>query len=346
MVMPARSDELVMSNEEMSAALEAPATADAAETVEPDDLGSDDEVPATWVDEDEGDQDELDPDSEPAARQKKGAPQVRDVKANGKVHKVDMSDQAAVDQLLSLGLGARQVFSERDQLRKSTKTMQTQLADAKKYQDLWQKLEASKNDHDGLYQKVFGKSFAEAAKAFVAEQQAYEQASPEERRYMDLRRQIEADRRKTDEDKVTREAEARKLEERQDQLDLRELKTQMTPEFMKYEFTSKVADEDVAAKMNKALWKLTVSDLKEQYGDLDEVPPGAIRKAFRETHDMLWSNHKQVAQKEVKQITETKKKTSKEQAQLASTRNYGSGKSLDALAKEKDPVKLWKKMFR
>ncbi len=339
------TNELVMSNEEMTAALEVPEPQ--GESAEPDDLGTDggDDVPATWEDR-EGDEDEQS--AEDGTPPRKSAPDVREYKANGKVHKVDMSDRKAVDQLLTLGLGARPVFTERDQLRKTLKARDVEVTGYKQKAELFDKLESLKSDHDGLYERIFGKKFSEAAKARADEQAQYEAASPEERRYMDLRRQVEEDRRKADQASKARDEAEKALETRQQALDLKELKSQMTPEFMKYEFSDKVQDEGIAARMNKALWKMTISELREQYGDNEEIPQQALRKAFRDTHDLLWSNHKQVAEAEVKKITTTKKQNAKEQAATASTRNYGSGgnKTLGDLAKEKDPVKLWKKMFR
>lgn len=349
--MGTQSNELVMSNEEIESAMSADDAPEPTSDTDSEGLAANDtddgDIPSAWdQSDDEGDSDTEAKSATPATRNK-SSQSVREYKANGKVHKVNLADQKSVDELVTLGLGARQVFTERDQLRKSLKAKEAEIADSKKYKDLWTKLEARKHDKEALYESIFGTKWSDDAIAHAKHQEAYEAATPEQRQFMDYKRQMDEDRKQREAEKREFEEYKKQVAEREHAANLKEAKSTLNPEFYKYEFSSKVKDPDVAAKMNKALWKLTISELREQFGDEQEIPPSAIRSAFKETHDMLWSNHKQVATEEVKKITEKKKTSSKEQAQIASTKNYGTGgKSLDALSKEKDPVKLWRKMFR
>lgn len=337
----AASNELVMSNEAIQASLsETPEEV----TADPEHEGwqePEDDLSA-WQDEDNGEEQEA---SEDAPARKKGAPTVRKVKANGKIVDVDMADSEAVDRLLSLGLGARQVFSKADKLEKSNKSLTAQLAELQKYKDNWQKLESRKTDKAALYEAIFGTKWHDDIKADREYQERYNAASPAERQFMDYKRQLDDQKRQMDQERQERESARAAFDAEKDQLKLQSLKGVMTPELQRYDFTQKVKDEATGERMNKALWRLAIADLKEQYGDQDDIPPSAVRKAFRETHDMLWSNHKQAATQQVKQVVEKKKTAAKEQAQIASTRNYNTGKDHKDLAKIKDPVKLFKKMF-
>jgi hypothetical protein len=335
-------NDLVMSNEDIAAELSSDGEVDQTpESVEIDHDPSEDDVESTWEDALEGEEG-ADQDQN-ASSQRKAATTVRKVKANGQIHEVNMADTAAVDRLLSLGLGARQVFTERDKLKKQLTTLQSQTKEAGKYRDLWNKLEAAKSDRDGLYEKIFGEKFGDADARFYQQQQAYESATPEEKRIMDLQRKLEAQEKSWADRQREIEDKQKEVEELRSKTELKELRSMLTPEFHKFEFSSKVKDSAQAAKLNKALWKLAIAELKEQ-GDLDELPPEMIRKAFKDTHDMLWASSQQSARQEMKAITEEKKTAAKQQAQVASTRNYNAREV--SSTKEKDPVKLFRKMFR
>lgn len=349
----AAANELVMSNEEIAAELAqdgaaaaAPAAAES-ESTDPA-LDSDEEIDNPWLsdgDAEEGDQEsETDADSDETAQQKAAAQAVREFKANGKTHQVNMADQKLVDQLVTLGLGARPVFTERDQLRKQVGAKDKQIAELGKYKDLWTKLESSKHNHDALYEKIFGRKFDEVIGERSKWSQQYENASPEEKRLMDLQRRLEQSENAEVERRRLLEQQQADLAAKAEAAERKELKAMLLPEFYRHEFSSKIKDPDRAQKLNTALWKLTVSNLKAN-GDEWEPTPEAIRKAFRETAEMLYGEAKQGARTEVKQIVEKKKKTAKEQAQVASTRNYAGTSDTKALAKEKDPVKLFRKMF-
>jgi len=327
-----------MSTEDISAELSegADATQDN-DTEENLDLDDTDDVPSTW--DDKGDPDTDDSDTDDTAQE---TAQVIRVKAGGQVHEINMADTERVQQLLSLGLGARPAFAERDKLRKAVSGKDKEIEALKKYKGLWDKLEASKGNREALYEKIFGEKFETAAKAWKDQQDQYESASPEERRLLDLQRKTEAQAREFEERAKTWEERQRDADTKVEQASLKELRAQMLPEFYKYEFSEKVKDQATAAKLNKALWKLAIAELKEQ-GDVEDLPAEVVRKAFRDTHDMLWSNAQTSAKQEVKRIVTKKKETAKKQAQVASTRNYTGDPS--KLAQEKDPVKLFRKMF-
>ncbi len=345
------TNELVQSNEQIQESLKDIPEDDAPADPEPADLGSDDpeEDDGTRPWENRDPEDEATAESDTPSR--KSAKAVREIKANGKVHQVDMSDQTAVDRLLSFGLGARQVFTERDNLAKAAKAKDAQITDLSKYKDLWTKLEASKHDKAALYEKIFGAKWDDDVKAYADYKREYEAASPERKEYLDWKRQVDEDKRVMAAERAEREAESTKLSSERSALKQDSMKGVMVPEFQKYEFTSKVKDEALATRMNKTLWREAIADLKAEYGHLDDdqkIPPAAIRKAFKEAHDMLWSNHKTAADTAVKEAVVKKKAAAKESAQLSSTRNYSDNNKDQAAEYKKlakDPIKLLQKMF-
>jgi hypothetical protein len=335
-------NELVMSTEDIAAELGSDTdVADSPDaSLDNPDLDSDAEIPNSWEDA-EGDNLEADDDDTPAPAKKKQAQTVKQYKANGKVVEVDLTDQARVDQLITLGLGARQVFSERDSLKKANVTKDKTIAELSRYKDLWTKLEGAKGDHDALYEKIFGRTFDETYAERKQQREEYEAATPEERRLMDLQKKFEADRKAWEDRQKQIEEREKKVSENAEQAERKEIRAQLLPEFYKYEFSSKVKDPEVAEEMNAALWRLTVGNLKK-YEDLS---PDVIRKEFAKVAKMLSGSAAEQAKTEVKKITEEKKKASKQQAQVASTRNYAGTPDVSKLSKEKDPVKLFRKMF-
>jgi hypothetical protein len=346
--MAAHTDELVMTPAQIEAEVGSESDFEAGDQTDQDDIApegleSDADVETTWDEQQDGDEAADDTD----AKARKSAPQVRKFKANGKDVDVDMGDQSRVDQLITLGLGARSVFTERDNLKKSLAAKDKQLAEAAKIQKLWNQLEDAKGDHDSLYEKIFGTKFEERALALAKERQDYENASPEERRFLDLQRRLA----EAEKSQGQKEADARKrqeaLEAKERDAEVREYKAKLSSEFYKHEFSSKVEDPVHAEKLNKILWRQVVADLKSEFGDADEIPADAIRRAFKENASVLSTTIKQQAAKEVKRAVDEKKQTAKQQAQVAATRNYNKRETDEKkLARTSDPVALFKQMFR
>lgn len=338
------NNELVMSTEEITQELgqtEGVAEDDlSGADPEVPELDSTDEVDNPWLDgKEEGDSEEgaEDEASEDSTQT------IREYKANGKIHKVDFADQTKVDQLVTLGLGARQVFSERDALRKQMSAKDKQIEGLKKFESLWNTLESSKGNHDALYEKIFGKKFDDVLTERKKWADDYAAASPAEQRLMEMQRKMEATQAAEQERISAAQKREQELAEKEQIAARKEFKASLLPEFHRYEFSSKIDDPVQAEKMNAALWRLTVSNMK-RHGDEWQPTQEEIRREFKEVADMLLGSVKGSAEKEVKKITETKKKVAKDKAQIASTRNYPGSKD-SKLLKEKDPVKLFRKMF-
>lgn len=344
------SNELVYSNEEAAAELSAEDTADEA-TPELDesnpDLDSADEVESTWED---GDPEDPDAETDASAQDEAPAQTVRKIKANGQIVEVDMSDQERVDQILTMGLGARQVYAERDKLRKVVGLKDKAIADGAKYRDLWTKLEEAKaQGRESLYEKIFDEKFEVAAKRWADEQSAYEQATPEQRRVLDMERQLRARLQATEAEAKKRAKADEDVAEKTRKAEIKEARATLMPEFMKHEFSAKVKDPARAERLNRILWRDTIANLKAKHGALEsweEVPLEDIRAAFKETAETLFDSRetKTQAKAEVKKVIDNKKQVAKTQAQAVATRNYQP--SIKNHDKEKDPIKLWKKMFR
>ena len=338
-------NELVMSTEEINAELSSTEDVDLdSEALDNPELESDDEVPNSWEDGTEGDSEDEEATTDTPQQKKKADQAVSQYKADGRTHEVDLSDQARVDQLITLGLGARRVFSERDQLKKALDTEKKARQEDGRYKDLWNKLEAAKGDHDALYEKIFGRKFEEVYAERKQRDAEYDAASPEERRILDMQRKFEAQQKAWEAQQRDLESKQKDVETKAEEAERREVRSMLMPEFYKHEFSKRVKDPEVAAEKNEALWRLTVGNLKK-YGDDWQPDAETIRKEFAKVARMLAGNAQETAKKEVAQITAEKKKAAKTQAQLASTRNYSGSADTSKLAKEKDPVKLWRKMF-
>ena len=327
----ATNNELVMSDEEIQAELGTNDESSADVNQEPEDEGNF----SSWEDE-TSDVDGADAtDANAAAVQ----PQTRTFKANGREVEVDMSDQEGVDRLITLGLGARPLFSKVDKLTKELSTAKQRLEAVGRYEKAWKKLDGLKSDHDALYEAVFGKKYDDAFKERKDWQDRYEAASPDVQRAMVDQRQNAVEAAKLKREREEWEASKGENETRAEEVDRKELRTQLLPEFHKNEFSSKIKDPVRAEKLNAMLWRQTISNLK----GYDEITPDLIRKEFREVAALLAGDAKE-AKQAVKKVVEEKKQVAKQQAKVAATRNY-SGSSDKDLSKEKDPVKLMRRMF-
>lgn len=305
--------------------------------------GADIDVPSSWEDGYESDSEESSGKKSSAPATAKQSQAIREFKANGAVHKVDLSDQKRVDELISLGLGARPAFSERDKLRKQVSARDKQLSELNQYKEMWSKLEAAKShSKEALYEKVFGEKFSDAVARESQRRASYEAATPDERRMMDYEAKMQEHQRALEQREAEWNARQKDVESKAKQAEIKELRSMLLPEFQRHEFSSRIKDPDRAQELNAVLWQQTIANLKRKHGaDIEQLTPDLARKEFKRVASLLSSGD---AKEEVKAITEKKKQESKTQAQAASTRNYKQSDPRE-LAKEKDPVKLWRKMF-
>jgi hypothetical protein len=337
--MPGAANELVLSNEEIQAELGSPDTDVSEEQV--DQVSESDEDFSNWEDQTDDDAQSVGEDGETAPVEA----QVRQIKANGKMHEVDMNDQEGVDRLLALGLGARQLFSKADKLEKENASLKKKVESGSKYERMWKKMDSLKSDHDALYEAIYGRKYEDAYKERRDWDNRFEAASPEQQQVMLEQKSTADERRRLERERQEWENSKQETDSKVEAAERKELRAQMLPEFYKYEFSSKIDDSVQAEKLNAVLWKTAVSNLKA-YGDDVEITPELIRKEFRETAELLGGSAKKTAEKEVKKVIEQKKQTSKEQAKVAASRNYGANSPDRDLAKEKDPVKLMRLMFK
>lgn len=334
-------NELVMSPEQIQATLSSIPDDNQSQPTESHDTHE----RASWEDSYEDDSVDSDGhDTDVSAPAQKQAQTIREFKADGGVYKVDMTNQERVDELISLGLGSRRAFSERDKLRKLVSNKDKQLTDLTKYKDLWNKIEVARTQSkETLYEKVFGEKWTDAVQREVERHLRYQQASPEERLLMEQETRVSELKRAQE----AREAEWRQQQEavetKQREIELKEMRSLLMPAFQKYEFSNKVKDPDEAQERNTMLWTQAIRNIKRKYGETaNQQPPRVLEKEFARIASLIAAGD---AKQEVKQIIEEKKKEAKTKAQVASTQNYSGNEQYKKLAKEKDPVKLWRKMF-
>lgn len=300
-------------------------------------------IPSVWDDDGETDEEATSDQQEtesPKAAKSKAKPETEEpagktmkVRADGKVHDVDLANEAELRKLLSYGLAAPRVMTEVDKLRK-------EVADSKA---TWAKYE--KMTPERLIELKTGKSFNDYVKGHVDRQKAYESASEEERRLMDLKAQTEQMDSKRSAEVEAYEAKLAAADARVEQAEIKEMKSVLYPEFYRHSFTGKVTDAEVAKELNDTLWTMAVTNLERKYGHEDDLPIHAVRAEFARVAKMLDGNAKAAAKRELTTTITEKKKTAKETAQLASQKNYAKGMDPAKAAKlAKDPVALFRSL--
>jgi hypothetical protein len=271
---------------------------------------------------------------------------VRKVKADGEWQEVADKD---IDSLLSMGLGARRVFSERDKLRKDNQRLVTEVKQAAEIRSAWDKLEAAKDDPEALFRLITGgKELKEYAQSYAERARKMEQASPEERRAYELEEQLAAERKEKAQILSQAERRSQAEQERAEAARQQEVKSIATPAWKTSLESLAIDDPEAKSRVGKALWRDTWAEIEslqdaaaEAGGEL-ELTDELIRKEFEKTAKALNFTIKTQANKQVKQVVEAKKTAAKQTAQIAASQNYRD--SVDPKLARMSPMEILKHM--
>lgn len=274
---------------------------------------------------------------------------VRHIKANGQVHDVDLKDEKKLDQLLSLGLAARPLFSEVDRLRKDVGRISEELKAKSAKADAFAKLESVAHDPKELFRMITGGKvdWDQMIEQEAARKLRFQNASPEEQRVLSLEEENNILKRERERHKADIEQRSRDAEARTEAAKKQELYTKLQSEFVKHTFTD--GDQVVSEGRNEILWNSGL-DLAKKYAekhgiqDVSSLPAETIRKIFSHTKRVMTGDAQQQVDKKVREVIDTKKAEAKSQAQVASSRNYSKPISEDLMKLAHRPTDLLKKL--
>lgn len=248
---------------------------------------------------------------------KDDGPQTIKYKANGEEVEISVEEAA---KRLSLADGARKVFSDNDKLRKTNKQLVEENKANKEIVDLWNKLEAVKDDERQLYNMITGRNFDEIIRKEAQWLLDYRDASPEEQRAMEAERVAEDAKRSL----ALRDKDAKKADERREQERYEIQKSRvfgaMEAEFRKHELPEGV-DPAAGNRLKKMLWRNSIEDIKDLKRQKQPITASAIARVFAENAAALKSFSRTVETQQVKEEV-VKEKVATEKAKAASTKNY------------------------
>lgn len=253
------------------------------------------------------------------------------VKADKGEHEFELSpDNEELKKTLSLGVMARRLQAERDQLKKQIDkfkdydSVQKEASTLKEINEL-----ASKGYTTQAVKALLGDKYDEFRRAEILGAIEYESASPEDRFNID-RQRIAKEKELSEWQKNKRIEELEKrMQEREEAIEFDRWNTIGTQLMQKYSMENFVADKDQATKLNNLMYKAAWNEMAE-LPDHVEWTPSVFEKKLREQAMLLRGGMQKTAEAKVQQITEDKKKTAKEQAQGVVRRNQST--NTDGLA--------------
>lgn len=307
--------------------------------------------------------------SEEAKQQAAVESKKRRIKADGKEVEFDFSNEAEVERHVKLGLSAPRVFSERDRLakayaetQKKQKEMETELG---KYKQAIEKIEAASGDDEALFRLITGgRELKDIVKKYQDRDRWLENASPDEIEKYKLEQRvamIEAEKRTEAQRREKAEAEQKKSAEQMERSryenEKSAIKQQFDIELSKVTSGDAEVDEAIYFRANRIIqsqWKALEDRLARTEEGTAEwlrlrqiveggLPKSLISKAFKQASDSFKSKIGSKVEETVRASEDKATKSATEQAQLASTKNYGSPATLeDEIAKFKGrPTELW-----
>jgi hypothetical protein len=275
------------------AAVEEEADLEVDEDIETD-VEPDEETDEVIVDEDDSEEGET----------QTPEPDIEYIKASGKKVKVDFHDRDHIKRTYSMAAGAREWQAERDTLR-------VENADLRKVKETMDYLDGIKDDHEELFEAVTGTKLqdkfqewseeqnlvggmTEAEKTMYLSNQDHQKRIREvERREKTLTEKLEGAERRDEEAKTTQQASI------------------ANPIFLKYNFDTEFADNQLELRMNRALW----SEAKTELAGFDTVTPDMVEETFKRISNQIRAGFKSSADRSVKATVKTQRKAAKAAAQ-------------------------------
>jgi len=252
---------------------------------------------------------------------------IRKVKAGGRTHEVDLSDEAKLDKLLSMGIEGKKLFSKVAKLEQQLKSYTK--GEAAEKLAMWDRLEEAADNPKELIKLITGgsKSLDDFVKEAKEQEEFYQTATPEEIEQFELRQRLARVEQAEERRKAELEAERTQAEQRVYDSEKKVLKQRLHTELRKHSFQGKVSDEADAQELDRMMHTRAIQTIKgwmSKHGeDLEEVPDQLISKAYQRAATFINKFTATQAEEKVSQLDQARSKEAETNAQLASTKNYG-----------------------
>ena len=288
----------------------------------------------------------------PAAKAdtKPKSPTIRKIKAAGKVHEVDLSDEKKLDQLLAMGLGGRKAFSEADKLKKEVASMKSQLDELTKYKKAIDYLEEAKDDDEEAFRRVTGgRSLNEAFKRIREKEEFFATATTDEIEQFELKERLARLEKAKEAEAATAARLKEDLETTSYQSEKKALQTRMAAELNKVSFSELVSDTTEAHEWDEAIHAKAGKGIKrywEKFGDRhpDGVPDALIKREYDRAAKFFKKQFAAQVDSKVAELDTKRSEEAKTNAQVASTKNYSTDNNLEKMKKFRGrPTAMWGK---
>ena len=260
---------------------------------------------------------------------------VTDDKGRRKV-KVDYADKGKVKKAFELAAGMRKFQAERDKVTTNLESTKAELA---KYQERFAKLESAweTGKEDGIIRLLSGnqRSLDHAISERAERQKLRESADPADLVRMDAEEAL----RSKDSTLQKMEARIKQMEEAQNTnmavAETQKMEAMVYPQFDKFRFTGKVADEEAAETLDTMMFERATKAFDTYASQGVMITPEVVEREFKRLHGLLSRTIKQEAEKKVSSTIEQKKNNALGNAQTQmnsamTSKSYGQ-KAQDAL---------------
>jgi hypothetical protein len=286
-------------------------------------------------------------------------PNVEKIKAGGRTIEVDFSDREAIKKKIELAEGARKWQTERDKAIKRAEAAEKRAAEQARKAEAFAALEEVADNPKELVRRLTGGKldWDSLIERESEKRQLLKDASPEEREAM-LKAEKDAETlRRAQQERQALEERLKKLDTEKEEATKARVKSMYEDAFGKVEFSGKIDDPVKAEALNEQLWDTTNARIKrlirqhnEKNPDNQVTPeklsPEFIRKQFAKTAKIMSEAIDLKVKETVQKSTTKKREAAKENAQLASTRNYSEPNYDDLRKFAGRPTELFKQLTR
>jgi hypothetical protein len=246
--------------------------------------------------------------------------------------KIDPADES-FKSLLNKGLRFDKRVQEIAQQSKDLEAKLQKFADSESKFEVAERVEAARRLMDQGHKEhalatIFGENTEAFIESLVEERVAYQNASPEKRLQMDLEKQKSTEQlqRQKDADRIAA-LEAR-LNARSEQVQETEFSGYIEDARSRYDLSQWVDDADAVSDLNDMLHSAAMADIikiqrKREANGEQNVTQRDIRRAYANRAKRLIQNQERTSSKIADEKVSQQSEVSKQNAQVASTRNYG-----------------------
>ncbi len=254
--------------------------------------------------------------------------QILRYKANGEEVELDMSTDEgraqAIEALSKLG-GMQKAFSDSARNKKENTSLSKKIEELSKYRESWDKLEDLKHDRKALLEFVTGESYSDFMSSELAKKAAYEGGTEDQRQIMDYEDRMQAIEAEHRRDRESRERDIQKAQDLRQEADYETWNMWSQNELSKYVDKIPNTNEVRANKLKKTIWRESIADIKSYYTKYGKITNKMVAKAFRDNADTILGTYDSEVQNGVNKAIENKRVQAREKAQVAGSKNYGSG---------------------